>query len=92
MLFSLLKPYLDSDTALKVSQSVYCFTTSISNGVENYFPRLWGTDISDAIFFNFFFIYFFLLFFVGTLLIFVQHSIIHSHNFFCVWGGQCNVD
>ena len=50
MLFSLLKHYLDTDTALKVSQSLYCFTTSISHGVENYFPRLWGTDISDAIF------------------------------------------
>ena len=42
--------YLDTDTALKVSQCVYCFTTSISHGVENYFPRLWGTGISDAIF------------------------------------------
>ena len=51
MLFSLLKHYLDTDTALKVSQSVYCFTTSISHGVENYFPRLWGTGISDAILF-----------------------------------------
>ena len=50
MLFSLLKDYLDTDTALKVSQSVYCFTTSISHGVENYFPRLWGMGISDAIF------------------------------------------
>ena len=49
MLFSLLKHYLDVDTDLKVSQSVYCFTTSISHGVENYFPRLWGTGISDAI-------------------------------------------
>ena len=52
MLFSLLKHYLDlyfSDTALKVSQSLYCFTTSISHGVENYFPRLWSTGISDAI-------------------------------------------
>ena len=39
-----------TDTALKVSQSLYCFTTSISHGVENYFPRLWGTGISDAIF------------------------------------------
>ena len=29
MLFSLLKHYLDTDSALKVSQSVYCFTTSI---------------------------------------------------------------
>ena len=51
MLFSLLKHYLD--TALKVSQSVYCFTTSISHGVENYFPRPWGTGISDAIFSHF---------------------------------------
>ena len=50
MLFSLLKHYLDTDTVLKVSQSVHCFTTSISHGVENYFPRLWGTGISDAIF------------------------------------------
>ena len=50
MLFSLLKEYLDTDTALNVSQSVYCFTTSISYGVENYFLRLWGTGISDAIF------------------------------------------
>ena len=33
MLFSLLKHYLDTETALKVSQSVYCFTTSISHGV-----------------------------------------------------------
>ena len=53
MLFSLLKHHLDlniTDTALKVSRSLYCFTTSISHGVENYFPRLWGTGISDAIF------------------------------------------
>ena len=50
MLFSLLKHYLDTDTARKVSQSVYCFTTFISHGVENCFPRLWGTGISDAIF------------------------------------------
>ena len=54
MLFSLLKHYLNTDTALKVSQSVYCFTTSISHGVENYFPRLWGTGISDAIFIGYF--------------------------------------
>ena len=51
MLFSLLKHYLDTATALKVSQSVYCFTTSVSHGVENYFPRLWGMGISDAIFY-----------------------------------------
>ena len=53
MLFSLLKHHLDlniTDTVLKVSRSLYCFTTSISHGVENYFPRLWGTGISDAIF------------------------------------------
>ena len=53
MLFSLLKHYLDlyiSDTVLKVSQYVYCFTTSISHGVENYFSRLWGMGISDAVF------------------------------------------
>ena len=53
MLFSLLKHYLDlyvSDTALKVSRCLYCFNTSISYGVENYFPRLWGMGIPDAIF------------------------------------------
>ena len=50
MLFSLLKHYLDTDTALKVSQSVYCFTTAICHGVENYFPRLRGMGTSDAIF------------------------------------------
>ena len=53
MLFSLLKHYLElyiSDTALKVSRSLYCVIISIFHGVENYFPRLWGTGISDAIF------------------------------------------
>ena len=53
MLFSLLKHYLKlyiTDTALKVSRSLYCFTTSVFHGVENYFPRLWGTGISDATF------------------------------------------
>ena len=39
-----------TDAALKVSRSLYCFTTSISHGVGNYFLRLWGTVISDAIF------------------------------------------
>ena len=39
-----------SDTALKVFRSLYYFTTSICHGVGNYFPRLWGTGISDAIF------------------------------------------
>ena len=58
MLFSLLKHYLDNDTALKLSQSVYCFATSISHGVDNYFPRLWDMGISDAIFF-FLFVYIF---------------------------------
>ena len=53
MLFSLLKHYLElyiTDTALKVSRSLYCFTASISHGVENYFPRLWSVGIPDAIF------------------------------------------
>ena len=53
MLFSLLIYYLDlyiSDTALKVSRSLYFFTAFICHGVENYFPRMWGTGISDAIF------------------------------------------
>ena len=53
MLFSLLKHYLElyiTDTALKVSRSLYCFTTSIFHDVESYFPRLWGTGISGAIF------------------------------------------
>ena len=48
MLFSLLKHNFDTDTALKVSHSVNCFTTSVSHGVENYFLWLWGTGISDA--------------------------------------------
>ena len=39
------------DTALKVFRSLYGFTTSICHGVENYFPRLWSTGTSDAIFF-----------------------------------------
>ena len=52
MLFSLHKHCLDlyiSDTALEVSWFLHYFTTSIRHGVENYFPRLWGTSISDAI-------------------------------------------
>ena len=66
MLFSLLEHYLElyiSDTALKVSQSLYFCTTSISHGVENYFPRLWG--ISDAIFYILL-VYFFKYNFVVT--------------------------
>ena len=39
-----------TDTALKVSRSLYSFTTYISHGVGNYFPRLWSMGISDAIF------------------------------------------
>ena len=39
-----------SDTALKVFRSLYFFTPSICHSVVNYFPRLWGTGISDAIF------------------------------------------
>ena len=44
-----LHPYI-TDTALTVSQSLYCFTAFICYGVENRFSRLWGTGISDAIF------------------------------------------
>ena len=43
MLFSLVKHYLElyiTDTAVKVFRSLYYFTTSISHGVENFFPRL----------------------------------------------------
>ena len=53
MLFSLLKHYLElyiTDTTLKVARSLYFLTTSIFHSVENYFPRLWDTGISDAIF------------------------------------------
>ena len=53
MLLSLLKHYLKlyvTDTALKVSRSLYFFTTSIFHGVENYFLGLWGMGIFDAIF------------------------------------------
>ena len=53
MLFSLLKHYFEvylTDTALKVSRSLYCFITPVSHVVENYFPSIWGTGISDAIF------------------------------------------
>ena len=39
-----------SGFSLKVSQSVYSFTTSIFHDVENYFPRLWGTGISDVVY------------------------------------------
>ena len=49
MLFSLLKHYLElfiTDTALKVSISLYCLPTSISHGVENFFPRLCGVRAS----------------------------------------------
>ena len=41
MLFSLFQHYLVlhiTDNALKVSQSFYCFTTSVSHGVENSSP------------------------------------------------------
>ena len=55
-LFSLLKHYLElyiTDTALKVSRSLYFFTTSIFHDVENYFPRLWGPEASLMLFFVF---------------------------------------
>ena len=50
--FCLLKYYLDlhvTYTALKVSQSLYSFTTSMSHGVKNYFSGPWDTGISGAI-------------------------------------------
>ena len=60
--FPLIKHYLDTDTALKASQFVYyctiCFTTVLFvllllylMVLKTFFPRLWGTGISDAIFF-----------------------------------------
>ena len=39
-------------SALKVSRSLYYFTTSVSHGVENYFPRLWGMGISAVFIFS----------------------------------------
>ena len=50
--FLYLNIFLDryvSDTELKVSRSLYCFTICICYGVENYFPRLCDMGISDAI-------------------------------------------
>ena len=50
----LLKHYLDlyvTDVALKVSQYLYCFTTSISNGVKNIFPG-GGVRASAMLFFQ----------------------------------------
>ena len=32
---------------------MYSLTLSISRGVENYFPRLWGMGISDVIFYRY---------------------------------------
>ena len=52
MLFSPLKHHFDlniTDTALKVSRSLYSFTTSISHGVENYFPSC-GVRVSLMLF------------------------------------------
>ena len=51
MLFCLFKHYLDTDTALKVSQSLYCFTTSISHDVENYSPGC-GVQASLILFYS----------------------------------------
>ena len=53
MLFSLLKHYLElyiTDNALKVSASLYCFTTSISHGVEIISPGC-GVRASLMLFF-----------------------------------------
>ena len=55
MSFSVLKHDLElyiTDTALKVSRSLYRFTTSVSLDVENFFPWLWGMGISDAILYS----------------------------------------
>ena len=74
MLFSLLKHYLDlhiSDTALKVSRSLYCFATSICHGVENYFPRLWDMGIADAVFFYFMLTAFVLVYLKFLLFLFI---------------------
>ena len=35
---------------MKVFRSLYCFIAFISHGAENYFPRLRGMGICDAIF------------------------------------------
>ena len=95
--YSVLKHYLDlyiTDTALKVSQSLYCFTTSISHGVENYryFPRLWGTDMSDAIFNIVTQLYMYLRLLVFYLvvvhnltLVFIFQKTIHSDNKKVMW-------
>ena len=51
----LLKHYLElyiTNTALKLSRSLYCFTSSISHGVDNYFHRLW-VRASLMLFFHF---------------------------------------
>ena len=53
MLFCLLENYLDlyiTDTALKVSRSLYCFTTSVSDGVETISPGC-GVRASVKLFF-----------------------------------------
>ena len=53
MLFSLLKHYLElyiTDNALKVSPSLYCFTTFISHGVEIISPGC-GVQASLMLFF-----------------------------------------
>ena len=98
MLFSLLKHYLDlyiTDTALKVSQSLYCFTTSISHGVEEkYFPKLWGTGISDAIFsyilqllaasiWMLYFVY--EMIFIILSLLYDKVLIISGHSYYCIY-------
>ena len=46
-----------------------------------FFKVLWGQS------FSFIFLFFF-LFCGGSLLFFVQHSLIHSHIFWC-FGGKC---
>ena len=56
MLFSILKHYFDlyiTDTSLKVSRSLYGFTTFISYGVENYSP---GCEVWTSLMLFFYFL------------------------------------
>ena len=63
---------------------VWIFLTFLGGGgrgeglLLNYLFWGWG---------SFFFNLFLNFFFGGSLLLYVQHSLIHSHNFLCVLGG-----
>ena len=47
-LLTLFRFYI-TDFVVKASWSLYCFTSSVPHGVKNYFPRLWGMIIFNAI-------------------------------------------